>query len=58
MGTQFFQASPLYLRLPSCLLPLSKLESALQMEPAALQASCSAEEPKLEDDYLIFFSDG
>ncbi|KAF6293990.1 thiosulfate sulfurtransferase like domain containing 1 [Rhinolophus ferrumequinum] len=36
-------------------IPVSELESALQMEPAAFQALYSAEKPKLEDDNLIFF---
>ncbi|XP_032319793.1 thiosulfate:glutathione sulfurtransferase isoform X1 [Camelus ferus] len=59
-----FQAQPLNLRLPNCrlsilssrlLLPVSELESALQMEPAAFKALYSAEKPKLEDENLIFF---
>ncbi|XP_063460419.1 thiosulfate:glutathione sulfurtransferase isoform X2 [Pan paniscus] len=36
-------------------IPVSELESALQMEPAAFQALYSAEKPKLEDEHLIFF---
>ncbi|XP_017370566.1 thiosulfate:glutathione sulfurtransferase isoform X1 [Cebus imitator] len=36
-------------------IPVSELESALQMEPAAFQALNSAEKPKLEDEHLIFF---
>ncbi|XP_012415083.2 thiosulfate:glutathione sulfurtransferase [Trichechus manatus latirostris] len=36
-------------------IPVSELESALQMEPAAFQALYSAEKPKLEDKNLIFF---
>lgn len=36
-------------------LPVSELESALQMEPAAFQALYSAEKPKREDENLIFF---
>ncbi|KAI5940802.1 thiosulfate:glutathione sulfurtransferase isoform X1 [Manis javanica] len=36
-------------------IPVSELESALQMEPAAFQALYSAEKPKLEDENLIFF---
>lgn len=35
--------------------PVSELESALQMEPAAFQALYSAEKPKLEDEHLVFF---
>ncbi|XP_055258986.1 thiosulfate:glutathione sulfurtransferase isoform X1 [Moschus berezovskii] len=58
-----FQTQPLNLRLPNCrlsivssrlLLPVSELESALQMEPAAFKALYSAEKPKLEEN-LIFF---
>lgn len=37
------------------LLPVSELESALQMEPAAFQALYSAEKPKRDDENLIFF---
>nr|XP_012623982.1 thiosulfate sulfurtransferase/rhodanese-like domain-containing protein 1 isoform X2 [Microcebus murinus] len=36
-------------------IPVSELESALQMEPAAFQALYSAEKPKLEDENLVFF---
>ncbi|XP_003938014.1 thiosulfate:glutathione sulfurtransferase isoform X1 [Saimiri boliviensis] len=36
-------------------IPVSELESALQMEPAAFQALYSAEKPKLEDEHLVFF---
>ncbi|XP_029791642.1 thiosulfate:glutathione sulfurtransferase isoform X1 [Suricata suricatta] len=36
-------------------IPVSELESALQMEPAAFQALYSAEKPKREDENLIFF---
>ncbi|XP_006895607.1 PREDICTED: thiosulfate sulfurtransferase/rhodanese-like domain-containing protein 1 [Elephantulus edwardii] len=36
-------------------IPVSELENALQMEPAAFQALYSAEKPKLEDENLIFF---
>ncbi|XP_006215800.2 thiosulfate:glutathione sulfurtransferase isoform X1 [Vicugna pacos] len=36
-------------------IPVSELESALQMEPAAFKALYSAEKPKLEDENLIFF---
>ncbi|XP_004443760.1 PREDICTED: thiosulfate sulfurtransferase/rhodanese-like domain-containing protein 1 isoform X1 [Ceratotherium simum simum] len=36
-------------------IPVSELESALQMEPAAFQALYSTEKPKLEDENLIFF---
>ena len=57
-----FQTQPLNLRLPDCrlsivssrLLPVSELESALQMEPDAFKALYSAEKPKLEEN-LIFF---
>ncbi|OWK05381.1 hypothetical protein Celaphus_00001797, partial [Cervus elaphus hippelaphus] len=58
-----FQTQPLNLRLPNCrlsivssllLLPVSELESALQMEPAAFKGLYSAEKPKLEEN-LIFF---
>ncbi|KAM7246898.1 hypothetical protein CapIbe_003196 [Capra ibex] len=35
-------------------IPVSELESALQMEPAAFKALYSAEKPKLEEN-LIFF---
>ncbi|XP_004391525.1 PREDICTED: thiosulfate sulfurtransferase/rhodanese-like domain-containing protein 1-like [Odobenus rosmarus divergens] len=34
---------------------VSELESALQMEPAAMQALYSAEKRKLEEENLIFF---
>ncbi|EHB13653.1 Putative thiosulfate sulfurtransferase KAT [Heterocephalus glaber] len=36
-------------------IPVSELESALQMEPAAFQALYSAKKPKLEDENLVFF---
>ncbi|XP_057584648.1 thiosulfate:glutathione sulfurtransferase isoform X1 [Hippopotamus amphibius kiboko] len=36
-------------------IPVSELQSALQMEPAAFKALYSAEKPKLEDENLIFF---
>ncbi|XP_054443585.1 thiosulfate:glutathione sulfurtransferase [Pteronotus mesoamericanus] len=36
-------------------IPVSELEGALQMDPAAFQALYSAEKPKLEDENLIFF---
>ncbi|XP_023409952.1 thiosulfate:glutathione sulfurtransferase isoform X2 [Loxodonta africana] len=36
-------------------IPVSELESALQMEPAAFQALYSAEKPKREDENLVFF---
>ncbi|XP_010614938.1 thiosulfate:glutathione sulfurtransferase isoform X1 [Fukomys damarensis] len=36
-------------------LPVSELESALQMEPAAFQPLYSAEKPKLDDENLVFF---
>ncbi|XP_040859358.1 thiosulfate:glutathione sulfurtransferase isoform X1 [Ochotona curzoniae] len=36
-------------------IPVSELESALQMEPAAFQALYSAQKPKLQDENLIFF---
>ncbi|XP_077012764.1 thiosulfate:glutathione sulfurtransferase [Tamandua tetradactyla] len=36
-------------------IPVTELESALQMEPAAFQALYSAEKPKLEDENLVFF---
>uniref|UniRef100_A0A8C4M4Q5 Thiosulfate sulfurtransferase like domain containing 1 n=1 Tax=Equus asinus TaxID=9793 RepID=A0A8C4M4Q5_EQUAS len=36
-------------------IPVSELESALQMEPAAFQALYSTQKPKLEDENLIFF---
>ncbi|XP_040308356.1 thiosulfate:glutathione sulfurtransferase isoform X1 [Herpailurus yagouaroundi] len=36
-------------------IPVSELESALQMEPAAFQALYSAEKPKRDDENLIFF---
>ncbi|XP_005400286.1 PREDICTED: thiosulfate sulfurtransferase/rhodanese-like domain-containing protein 1 isoform X1 [Chinchilla lanigera] len=36
-------------------IPVSELESALQMEPAAFQALYSAEKPKLDDENLVFF---
>ncbi|XP_049490622.1 thiosulfate:glutathione sulfurtransferase isoform X1 [Panthera uncia] len=36
-------------------IPVSELESALQMEPAAFQAVYSAEKPKRDDENLIFF---
>uniref|UniRef100_A0A2K5CJR1 Thiosulfate sulfurtransferase like domain containing 1 n=1 Tax=Aotus nancymaae TaxID=37293 RepID=A0A2K5CJR1_AOTNA len=36
-------------------IPVSELESALQMEPAAFQALYSSEKPKLEDEHLVFF---
>lgn len=53
-GTQSFQArsEP---EISPRLLPVSELESALQMEPAAFQALYSAEKPKLQDENLIFF---
>lgn len=35
--------------------PVSELESALRMEPAAFRAAYSAEKPKLEEENLIFF---
>ncbi|XP_012584675.1 PREDICTED: thiosulfate sulfurtransferase/rhodanese-like domain-containing protein 1 isoform X1 [Condylura cristata] len=35
--------------------PVSELESALQMEPAAFQALYAAEKPRLEEENLIFF---
>ncbi|KAG8507793.1 Thiosulfate:glutathione sulfurtransferase [Galemys pyrenaicus] len=42
--------------IPSALnIPVSELESALQMEPAAFQALYSAEKPRLEEENLIFF---
>lgn len=61
---QSFQAQPQSLRLPNCrlsilssrlLLPVSELETALKMEPAAFKALYSTEKPKLEDENLIFF---
>ena len=61
---QSFQAQPQSLRLPNCrlsilssllFLPVSELETALQMEPAAFKALYSTEKPKLEDENLIFF---
>lgn len=61
---QSFQAQPQSLRLPNCrlsilssrlLLPVSVLETALRMEPAAFKALYSTEKPKLEDENLIFF---
>uniref|UniRef100_A0A8C0NP46 Thiosulfate sulfurtransferase like domain containing 1 n=4 Tax=Canis lupus TaxID=9612 RepID=A0A8C0NP46_CANLF len=36
-------------------IPVSELESALQMEPAAFQALYAAEKPKLQEENLIFF---
>ncbi|CAD7679901.1 unnamed protein product [Nyctereutes procyonoides] len=36
-------------------IPVSELESALQMEPDAFQALYSAEKPKLQEENLIFF---
>ncbi|ELV13275.1 thiosulfate:glutathione sulfurtransferase [Tupaia chinensis] len=36
-------------------IPVSELEGALQMEPAAFRALYSAEKPKLEDENLVFF---
>lgn len=61
-GTQSVQAQPPRLRLRTCRppvppdpSPVSELESALQMEPAAFRAAYSAEKPKLEDENLIFF---
>uniref|UniRef100_A0A8C0HVD8 Thiosulfate sulfurtransferase like domain containing 1 n=1 Tax=Balaenoptera musculus TaxID=9771 RepID=A0A8C0HVD8_BALMU len=36
-------------------IPVSELETALQMEPAAFKALYSTEKPKLEDENLIFF---
>ncbi|XP_004640035.1 thiosulfate:glutathione sulfurtransferase isoform X1 [Octodon degus] len=36
-------------------IPVSELESALQMEPAAFQAVYCAEKPKLDDENLVFF---
>ncbi|XP_015989526.1 thiosulfate:glutathione sulfurtransferase [Rousettus aegyptiacus] len=36
-------------------IPMSELESALRMEPAAFRAAYSAEKPKLEEENLIFF---
>ncbi|XP_023555561.1 LOW QUALITY PROTEIN: thiosulfate:glutathione sulfurtransferase [Octodon degus] len=35
-------------------IPVSELESALQMEPAAFQAVYCAEKPKLDDENLVF----
>lgn len=48
-------ASPRLPILSPRLLPVSELESALQMEPAAFQALYSAEKPKRDDENLIFF---
>ncbi|XP_008262427.1 thiosulfate:glutathione sulfurtransferase isoform X1 [Oryctolagus cuniculus] len=36
-------------------IPVSELESALQMEPAAFQARYSAQKPTLEEENLVFF---
>ncbi|XP_008578456.1 PREDICTED: thiosulfate sulfurtransferase/rhodanese-like domain-containing protein 1 isoform X2 [Galeopterus variegatus] len=36
-------------------IPVSELESALQMEPAAFKALYSAEKPEPEDENLVFF---
>uniref|UniRef100_A0A8C6QS96 Thiosulfate sulfurtransferase (rhodanese)-like domain containing 1 n=1 Tax=Nannospalax galili TaxID=1026970 RepID=A0A8C6QS96_NANGA len=36
-------------------IPVSELESALQMDPAAFQALYSAEKPKREAENLVFF---
>ncbi|XP_059998229.1 thiosulfate:glutathione sulfurtransferase isoform X1 [Lagenorhynchus albirostris] len=36
-------------------IPVSELETALKMEPAAFKALYSTEKPKLEDENLIFF---
>ncbi|XP_055469237.1 thiosulfate:glutathione sulfurtransferase isoform X2 [Psammomys obesus] len=36
-------------------IPVSELENALHMDPAAFQALYCAEKPKLEDKNLIFF---
>ncbi|EDL94653.1 rCG20339, isoform CRA_b [Rattus norvegicus] len=36
-------------------IPVSELEMALNMDPAAFQTSYCAEKPKLEDKNLIFF---
>ncbi|XP_003466732.2 thiosulfate:glutathione sulfurtransferase isoform X2 [Cavia porcellus] len=36
-------------------IPVSELENALQMGPAAFQALYSAEKPKLDDENLVFF---
>uniref|UniRef100_A0A8C6AXY2 Thiosulfate sulfurtransferase like domain containing 1 n=2 Tax=Monodon monoceros TaxID=40151 RepID=A0A8C6AXY2_MONMO len=36
-------------------IPVSELETALRMEPAAFKALYSTEKPKLEDENLIFF---
>ncbi|XP_053464256.1 thiosulfate:glutathione sulfurtransferase isoform X1 [Nycticebus coucang] len=36
-------------------IPVSQLESALQMEPAAFQALYSTEKPKLDDENVVFF---
>lgn len=39
-------------------IPVSKLESALQMAAAASQASYSTEKPKLEDENLVLSDRG
>ncbi|KAL1769615.1 thiosulfate sulfurtransferase/rhodanese-like domain-containing protein 1 isoform X1 [Sigmodon hispidus] len=36
-------------------IPVSELETALTMDPAAFQTLYSAEKPKLEDKNLVFF---
>uniref|UniRef100_I3NB25 Thiosulfate sulfurtransferase like domain containing 1 n=2 Tax=Ictidomys tridecemlineatus TaxID=43179 RepID=I3NB25_ICTTR len=36
-------------------IPVSELESALQMEPAAFKALYRTEKPKQEDENLVFF---